>query len=103
MYDDLALLLGRLSIAMCDFRGIELAEVEVCDVGISSTVLRSKLLLITLVEESSYAKTECFCLRPAAICEGRVVGCGRGKMPCLVGGVEASTVPVWSCQSWSLV
>jgi hypothetical protein len=76
MYDNLALFLRSLRLALGRRLG------------------RLKLVVVALVEESCYAQAECLALGPAAIGEGRVVGCGRGEMPCFVSGVKTRAVPL---------
>lgn len=74
MYDNFALLLRPLGLA------------------IGRALGRLSLLRVALVEQSCYAEAECLSLRPAAICEGRIVGRWGGQMPCLICSVETSTV-----------
>jgi hypothetical protein len=52
------------------------------------------LVLLPLLDDSSYSCAQVSSLRPAGVGQRRVVGCGRCEMPLLVGLVKSSTVSV---------
>jgi len=64
------------------------AEIEVGKIGVRA-VLR---LVLAGMEEGSDAQAKVLSLGPATVGERRIVGCGGGKVPLLVGSIETSAM-----------
>lgn len=79
MYDNLALLL--LGSSGLRLGGVEGAELEMGQICVRSMLGCLCLIDVLLVQQRSYAQAQRFGLRPAAVCERRIVGRRRCEVP----------------------
>ena len=69
---------------------VQRAEVKMGQVRVS--LVRLFQLEVAGMQQACYPQAQGLCLRPAAVCEGGIVGGRGGEVPGLVGGIEAGAM-----------